>query len=133
MKHARPIPFYKVKMADGFWRERTKLNSRVTISAVYDRFVETGRFAALKCNWTEEMGEGLRPHYFWDSDVAKWIEGAAYLITDEPDSYLEGIIDEMADHITALEADNAEMREYIEELDHDKRIIKFNLPDGLLE
>ena len=29
------------------------------------------------------------------------------------------LIDEMADHITALEADNAEMREYIEELDHD--------------
>lgn len=29
------------------------------------------------------------------------------------------LIDEMADHITALEADNAELREYIEELDHD--------------
>ena len=29
------------------------------------------------------------------------------------------LIDEMADHITALEADNAELREYIEELDQD--------------
>ena len=29
------------------------------------------------------------------------------------------LIDEMADHITALEADNAELREYVEELDHD--------------
>ena len=29
------------------------------------------------------------------------------------------LIDAMADHITALEADNAELREYVEELDHD--------------
>ena len=75
-----PIPFHKVKMTDGFWRERIELNSRVTISAVYDRFAETGRFAALGCNWTEEMGESLRPHYFWDSDVAKWIEGCANIL-----------------------------------------------------
>ena len=87
MKHTMPIPFHKVKITDGFWRERIDLNSRVTISAVYDRFSETGRFAALGCNWTEEMGESLRPHYFWDSDVAKWIEGCANILRteDRPD------------------------------------------------
>ena len=37
------------------------------------------------------------------------------------------LIDEMADHITALEADNAEMREYIEELDHDLGAVEEDL------
>ena len=37
------------------------------------------------------------------------------------------LIDEMADHITALEADNAEMKEYIEELDHDLGAVEEDL------
>ena len=37
------------------------------------------------------------------------------------------LIDEMADHITALEADNAEMREYIEELDQDLGAVEEDL------
>ena len=37
------------------------------------------------------------------------------------------LIDEMADHITALEADNAELREYIEELDQDLGAVEEDL------
>ena len=40
------------------------------------------------------------------------------------------LIDEMADHITALEADNAELREYIEELDHDLGAVEEDLYYG---
>ena len=37
------------------------------------------------------------------------------------------LIDEMADHITALEADNAELREYVEELDQDLGAVEEDL------
>ena len=37
------------------------------------------------------------------------------------------LIDEMAEHITALEADNAELREYVEELDHDLGAVEEDL------
>lgn len=37
------------------------------------------------------------------------------------------LIDAMADHITALEADNAELREYVEELDHDLGAVEEDL------
>ena len=40
-----------------------------------------------------------------------------------------GLIDEMADRITALEADNAELREYVEELDHDLGEVETELYD----
>ena len=37
------------------------------------------------------------------------------------------LIDQMADHISALEADNAELREYVEELDHDLGAVEEDL------
>lgn len=37
-----------------------------------------------------------KPHIFWDSDVAKWIEGAAFLIEKKRDEELEEIIDHTA-------------------------------------
>ena len=42
-------------------------------------------------------------------------------------SKMLALIDEMADHITALEADNAELREYIEELDQDLGAVEEDL------
>lgn len=81
----------------GFWKYYTDLDRNVTVKSVYDRFLETGRFDALKCNWREGMPN--KPHMFWDSDVAKWIEGAAYLIEKEPMPEIESRIDEMIDLI----------------------------------
>ena len=76
------IKFSDVNITGGFWKEKQKLNRETIIWSVYDRFVETGRFEALKCKWKE--GKPNRPHIFWDSDVAKWMESAAYLIKEKP-------------------------------------------------
>ena len=54
------LPFDKVTLTDGFWKERQELNRRVTIWNVYKRFKETGRFDAFKMNWKE--GEPNKPH-----------------------------------------------------------------------
>ena len=96
---SRRIPFYNTKITDGFWRERQELNSRVTIGAVYDRFKETGRFDAFKCDWKVGDDEAMRPHYFWDSDVAKWIEGVSYILRSEKRPELEQICDDTIDLI----------------------------------
>ena len=61
------------------------------VLAVYNRFYDTGRVSAFRCDWQE--GQPKKPHIFWDSDVAKWIEGAAYLIEKQPDAKLEALID----------------------------------------
>ena len=72
------VSFDKTEITSGFWKQKQDLVRSVTVNAVYDRFKETGRFDALKCLYKE--GDEIRPHIFWDSDVAKWIEGAAYII-----------------------------------------------------
>ena len=82
---------------DGFWRFYNVLNRKSVVKNVYNRFKETGRFDALRCDWRE--GAPNKPHIFWDSDVVKWIEGVAYLIEESPEPELEALVDEMIDNI----------------------------------
>ena len=93
------IDFTKTEITGGFWKKKQDMVRKTTVHAVYDRFAETGRFAAAKCNWKE--GEPNRPHIFWDSDIAKWMEGAAYLISLKRDKKLEKLIDETVDDFAA--------------------------------
>ena len=85
------IQFSDVAITGGFWKAKQKLNRETVIWSVYDRFIETGRFEALKCNWKE--GQPNKPHIYWDSDVAKWMESAAYLIKEKPSAKLQKILE----------------------------------------
>jgi len=86
-----------VKIKDGFWKFYSDLNRNNIVGNVYERFKETGRFDALKCNWREGMLN--KPHIYWDSDVVKWIEGIAYVIRNAPAPEWEKLVDEMIDNI----------------------------------
>ena len=90
------IGFDKIKLG-GFWQEKQKLMNEVAIPNVYKRFKETGRFDAFKFEWKED--DEPQPHIFWDSDVAKWIESAAYALNEYKNSENEKIIDETVDLI----------------------------------
>ena len=67
----------------------------VSLPAVYEQFSETGRIGAFQFDWKEGMPN--KPHIYWDSDVFKWLEGAAYVLfrKDDPElrSKAEAIID----------------------------------------
>jgi len=91
------ITHEQVRITGGFWKQKQDMNREVTVPAVYDRFFETGRFSAFKLSWKE--GDPNMPHFFWDSDVAKWIESAAYLLEKEKNEHLEQIIDEVVEDI----------------------------------
>ena len=95
------IPFTAVSFG-GFWKDRLELNEKVTIPAIYDRFSETGRFKALDC----VPGAEPKPHIFWDSDVAKWIESAAYELMLKANSELEEKADRLIDSIAASQLDD---------------------------
>ncbi len=91
----KQIPFYRTKIEGSFWGERQRVSADVTVGAVYDRFRETKRFDAVKCDVAQQEREGWRPHIFWDSDTAKWIEGAAYILERGRDAELEAKIDDL--------------------------------------
>ena len=91
------IPYNQVTLRGGYLYEKQELNTKVTIPAVYDRFFETGRITAFKFGYPDK--DPVKPHFFWDSDVAKWMEGAAYVLQRESDPALEAKVDEIVDDI----------------------------------
>lgn len=89
------VDFSSINITGGFWAQKQKLVRDVTVKAVYDRFYETGRIDAFKC----DPNASIKPHIYWDSDVAKWIEGVAYLTMQKKEPELEKIVDEIVDNI----------------------------------
>jgi uncharacterized protein len=51
-------------------------NRERTLPTEYSQLKETGRIDAFRLDW--QPGQEPVPHFFWDSDVAKWIEAASY-------------------------------------------------------
>ena len=113
------IKFSDVAITGGFWKAKQKLNRETIIWSVYNRFVETGRFEALKCKWKE--GQPNRPHIFWDSDVAKWMESAAYLIKEKPYAKLEKIIDKWVDIIAENQDESGYYNSYFSTFTDEER------------
>ena len=63
---------------------RLENNHKVTIPANIRKCEETGRFDIFKLGWKPGMPN--KPHIFWDSDVAKILEGMAYDAVLYPDA-----------------------------------------------
>lgn len=86
-----PLPFTHVKLTDRFWAPRIEVNRTATLPAEYAMCETTGRIAAFDLKW--KRGDPNPPHIFWDSDVAKWIEAAAYSLAAHPDPELDALLD----------------------------------------
>lgn len=91
------IPFDKIRIRSGFWADKQKLVRDVTLDSVYDRFYETGRIGAFEMDY--KKGDPGQPHFFWDSDVAKWMESVAYLTRQSPMPEEEARVDHLVDCI----------------------------------
>jgi len=86
-----PLPFTQVQLHDAFWAPRMLANRSATLPAEYAQLESTGRLAALELAW--QPGAGNPPHIFWDSDIAKWIEAAAYALAAQFDAQLDAQLD----------------------------------------
>ena len=106
------LTYDKIDITGGFWQEKQTLIRETTIWNVYKRFSDTGRFGAFKLDWKEGMPN--RPHYFWDSDVAKWLESVAYLTKKKREPELEKIVDDIVDDIERGRLENGYFNIYFE-------------------
>lgn len=92
------LSYRNVTIKGGFWEKLREKNARVSLNNIYRRFEETGRFAALDC-----IKRDPPSHIFFDSDVAKWLESAAYLYGDYPDVRIKEIVGETVDKIVSAQ------------------------------
>ncbi|MBE6897179.1 MAG: glycoside hydrolase family 127 protein, partial [Ruminococcaceae bacterium] len=119
----KQIPFYNTRIEGCFWGDKQRVSREVTVNAVYDRFKETKRFEAMKCDKEQQEREGWRPHIFWDSDAAKWIEGAAYTLEYEKNKRFEDKIDELVDIMCNSQLENGYYNAYFNVYETDKRFV----------
>lgn len=113
------FPFQQVRLNGGYLFGKQELNRTVTVPAVYQRFEETGRIRSWDCKYRE--GDEQQPHYFWDSDIAKWIEGAAYTLQQTPDPALEAVIDRLVEKIQTNQGADGYFNVYFTVVEPDKR------------
>nr|POE85115.1 non-reducing end beta-l-arabinofuranosidase [Quercus suber] len=72
---------------------------------------ETGRYEAFKLNWHPVYDDPpevwpIPNHLFWDSDVAKWIEGACYFLQQQSFPKVEAAVEDLVSMIgNAQQAD----------------------------
>ena len=87
------LPLKQVQITDAFWAPRLETNRTATLPIEYEQCKKTGRLDALKLQWKPGMPN--EPHIFWESDVAKWVEAAAYSLETTPDPVLADLLDEV--------------------------------------
>lgn len=118
----RQITVESIDVTGGFWYEKQKLIREVSMDNVYKRFFETGRFGAFKFNWKE--GDENKPHVYWDSDVAKWIEAVGYISEKYKMPHLEAIADEVIDDIERNRMADGYFNSYFGHLEPDARFTR---------
>lgn len=110
------IDFSCVDITGGFWKKKQDMAKSVTVKAVYDRFSETHRFDAFSCVASEDY----IPHVFWDSDVAKWIEGAAYIMEKDGKGELYELCESVIDNIIKNQDEHGYFNSHFLVIDKDK-------------
>ena len=74
----------KVKINNGFWKKRKDLNINSSFFEILNSFEKSGRIRAL----TNENTPAEKPHIFWESDLAKLMEGAFFSMQQEKNKKL---------------------------------------------
>ncbi len=113
----------KFEVTDGFWGRYEKLVKDVVLpyqeNALNDRIegaekshcIENFRMAAEKLRTGQCDGE-FYGMVFQDSDVAKWLEGAAYSLAQNPDPELEKRCDEIIELIGSAQHEDGYLNTY---------------------
>lgn len=113
------MDYRNITITGGFWKEKENMVRKTTAMAVYRRFADTGRIGAFRCDWKEGMAQ--KPHFFWDSDVAKWIEGVAYLTAKKREPRLEKLADAVIDDLVKNQGEDGYFNIYFTVVAPEKR------------
>ena len=84
-----------VCLKDSFLAPRQKTCREVTIPSALRKCEETGRLKAYLLQW--KPGNPDAPHVYWDSDVAKVLEGMAEMLMIHPDPAMAEELDRLVD------------------------------------
>ncbi len=97
--------FYQTTLTPGsLVARRREAVAQNTLKYQLEVLKKTGRYDAFRLKWhpsysDEPLVWPIPNHLFWDSDVAKWIEGACYFLKDRCNPVVQGAVTELVDMI----------------------------------
>lgn len=91
----QPVPFYQVKLNEGFWLTRMQTNRKITIPFGFKKCEETGRIENFSNALKGEKNKVIGVYPFDDTDIYKIIEGASYSLSLFPDPVLDKYLDSL--------------------------------------
>lgn len=102
--HAKlhPVPVAAVTIQDGFWAQRRKTNVENSIPTLYQELESHGIIDNFR-RLSGRKNVDRRGPLFTDSDIYKWIEGAAFALQSQPDAKLKATVDAAIDEIVAAQ------------------------------
>ncbi|MBP5638532.1 MAG: glycoside hydrolase family 127 protein [Victivallales bacterium] len=109
-----------IKLKDRFFAPRQASNITVTIPSAIKRCEETGRIEAFKLNWTPGCDKPM-PHIFWDSDVAKVMEGMAYVSNQPGGEKIKERLDELVRLVVSAQQPDGYLNTHFTVTEQDKR------------
>ncbi len=95
---------------------------------------KTGRYDAFKLEWkdvyTNDPAAWPVPvPLFWDSDIAKWLEGACYFLQERESTEIENAVEELADMIKKAQQSDGYLNIYFTVVNRDPQARFTNLRD----
>ncbi|WP_221583624.1 beta-L-arabinofuranosidase domain-containing protein [Microbacterium sp. G2-8] len=106
----RPLSIPDVTIDDSFWAARREIVRASTLPQQERQLRAPGQqFDALRLEWRPGDDE---PHIFWESDVAKWIEAASYVLAREDDARLDASVDEAIELLAGAQQDDGYLNTY---------------------
>jgi len=90
-----------IRLNDCFFRPRQNVLESSTLESSLKQCKDTGRLDAFLLR--QPGGDVPEPHVYWDSDVAKVMEGMAYAVKLNPDSPMRKRLDELVDVVVSAQ------------------------------
>ena len=118
MRYASPAPS-AVSLADPVLAPRVEANRAATIPACLKHFEKEHCIDALKLKW--KKGDKWWPHIFWDSDVAKVVEGMARELSRKPDPALAKELDRVAKLVVSAQQPDGYLNTHFTLVEPEKR------------
>ena len=118
MRYASPAPS-AVSLADPVLAPRVEANRTATIPACLKHFEKEHCIDALKLKW--KKGDKWWPHIFWDSDVAKVVEGMARELSRKPDPALAKELDRVAKLVVSAQQPDGYLNTHFTLVEPEKR------------
>lgn len=114
----------QIELADRVLASRQLTGRRSTIPDCIEKCRSTGRLRAFELKW--RPGDPDQPHIYWDSDVAKVLEGMAWSLLVFPDPKLEAQLDRLVELIVSAQQPDGYLNTHFTLVAPDKRWTNLN-------